>query len=458
MFVAISVKQTGRIIHLTAQPLLLNMLSMPTPPPSWEHELGGERQPDMESPTSLEQGILQEEVPEGATTLPDLETQKIDGRFDADVAAATDQAEDPIQQLLTDFKQGKVGELEIQDSLRNLVAKAANVETQVDPKLQAFEACLESGGSFPLRNDKIGREWNKALADDADLRKKYERTAGRQAKDNMRKHWLRCKCDELRSGRSHSKSWEKVDLTTGEYMPFGKLVEGFGILYDRTSAVEAATRHAEKCIKMGGLWIQYDVMAEVCEFLKLRKGYTEKMAEAWKTWEEEHSGAATGSTSDGPQQTGKNSGAKAGGNGGESLRAAGNKRGSNVHTTPGKKIKKDTELDKALAEASKVKKLHNEATSRAENIAALIDAASEWAWARTKEGVGTLRQLLLDLHSKKSTAVNRFLLEDIKTLKKEVGAETLLVMALEFINLKSILESIDMKQSALQQAHKSMSK
>jgi hypothetical protein len=35
-------------------------------------------------------------------------------------------------------------------------------------------------------------------------------------------------------------------------MSFGRLVETFGIHYDREHAIECATTHALKCAKMGG--------------------------------------------------------------------------------------------------------------------------------------------------------------------------------------------------------------
>ena len=56
----------------------------------------------------------------------------------------------------------------------------------------------------------------------------------------------------------------------------------------------------------------------------------------------------------------------------------------------------------------------------------------------------------------KKTAVSQFILEDLKDLRREIGAETLLAMANEFNALRPALEAIDEKQSALRRGHKSM--
>ena len=56
----------------------------------------------------------------------------------------------------------------------------------------------------------------------------------------------------------------------------------------------------------------------------------------------------------------------------------------------------------------------------------------------------------------KNTAVSQFILEDLKDLRREIGAETLLAMANEFNALRPALEAIDEKQSALRRGHKSM--
>ena len=67
-----------------------------------------------------------------------------------------------------------------------------------------------------------------------------------------------------------------------------------------------------------------------------------------------------------------------------------------------------------------------------------------------------MRALILQLKEQKTPAVSQFILEDLKDLRREIGAETLLAMANEFNALRPALEAIDEKQSALRRGHKSM--
>ena len=50
----------------------------------------------------------------------------------------------------------------------------------------------------------------------------------------------------------------------------------------------------------------------------------------------------------------------------------------------------------------------------------------------------------------------QFLLEDLKDLKRQVGSESLLLIAQDFQALTPILESIEEKRVSLVKAHKSM--
>ena len=41
-----------------------------------------------------------------------------------------------------------------------------------------------------------------------------------------------------------------------------------------------ASKHAAKCLRMGGKWLSHNDMAEITEFLKLRQEHSETMNEA----------------------------------------------------------------------------------------------------------------------------------------------------------------------------------
>ena len=70
--------------------------------------------------------------------------------------------------------------------------------------------------------------------------------------------------------------------------------------------------------------------------------------------------------------------------------------------------------------------------------------------------IGVLRQLISDLKLKMTDKAKQFLLEDLKDLKRQVGSESLLLIAQDFQALTPILESIEEKRVSLVKAHKSM--
>ena len=128
-----------------------------------------------------------------------------------------------------------------------------------------FKECVDNGCSFALRDNPIARLWERAIKADPELKQRYTPLKTRDAKAKMREEWAKEKYEILSKGRSWEKSWQKIDISRGKYINFGLLVESFGIHYDRPSAVIAATKHADKCLKMTGDWIRYDKMGEVME-------------------------------------------------------------------------------------------------------------------------------------------------------------------------------------------------
>ena len=77
-----------------------------------------------------------------------------------------------------------------------------------------------------------------------------------------------------------------VDKTRGEMVTFGKLVESFGIVYDRDKAIKIATKYAIKCIMLEGVqrsgWTEDDkeLTGELL-FYRVRKEHMSMMTESW---------------------------------------------------------------------------------------------------------------------------------------------------------------------------------
>ena len=405
----------------------------------------------------------------------------------------TSDATDQLRKMVDELNQNRLADEDVVGQVNSLGKDIALNETQQycsdDPKFKLFAECRSQSCKFELRNDPVGREWAKALANDETLKESYTQAKSRKAKENVRSLWVERKYDELRHGKTHEREWQKVDVTKGKYLNFGLLVESFGVAYDKHVAILAATRHAHKCLEMKGAWLSYDGMAELPLFLKLEIGFQERMGECWRMWEQESSGPgasalpwhATGGrnqSNSGSGNPGKSSGngagnAGAGAGAGDGTHGdtphskatskkrvaeagAGTHGSTTNHKTPKKADKVDDTLKKALTAASDAKNLYSQAVSCAENLVDIIDSTSSWAWARTPQSIGVLRQLISDLKLKMTDKAKQFLLEDLKDLKRQVGSESLLLIAQDFQALTPILESIEEKRVSLVKAHKSM--
>jgi hypothetical protein len=335
------------------------------------------------------------------------------------------------------------------------------------PLLDLFKEGVTCEGKFDLRMSGVGRRWSKEVKQDAELKHEYAKQKNNEARAQFRKEWAGRKLHELTVSKSHLKEYQKVDVTKGRYMDFGSLVETFGILYDRERAIACAMRHAAKCIKMGGMWLSHDPLAEVTEFLKLSKGFEETMMEAWRLCEKEHSTEKLPSPDvqkPNPDCLSTPSRLHATGDKAETITASPDgvegkrKRGQpDTRDEAGAKhAKTKTELELALTEAGKTKALYLQAMPKAEQVVHSINKDANWCWARSEQSLGQLEQMMSTICDKMTPLVNRFVLEDIKQLKHEIGNDTLLLAAAEFNGLSALLAKIDKKQSSLVKAHKVM--
>jgi hypothetical protein len=90
------------------------------------------------------------------------------------------------------------------------------------------------------------------LAKSLEEKAKYKECRSDEERRAFRLKWATTQYEQLQQSRSYSKSFQNIDTTKGEMMSFGRLVETFGIHYDREHAIECATTHALKCANMGG--------------------------------------------------------------------------------------------------------------------------------------------------------------------------------------------------------------
>ena len=337
----------------------------------------------------------------------------------------------------------------------------------VNPLLKMLADAVNNGNHFSLRNDPVGRLWQKELDMNKDMKAKYTAAKGWKAKEAIRVDWLATKYDSVKNEKTHYRAWQKVDATKGELLNFGLLVESFGILYNRAAAIESATKHASKCMQMKGNWIHWDSMGEVACFLKLRQVFSEEMTECWKLCETESITNDANASADAGQPASQ-SGSVVVVNSPQRAPSEANdprcrqRKQQNTEppaTRPVKKTRTEkTELELALIEAGKTKALYTSVVVRAENLVGQIDASATWAWARTPDSVGSLRTFISQIKDKVTPSVARFVMEEIKMLETELGAETLLMTAKAFNSMKSDIVLLSDKVTSLIKAHNALNK
>ena len=55
-------------------------------------------------------------------------------------------------------------------------------------------------------------------------------------------------------GKKETRNWQHTDSKKGRYMNFGRVVEQYGIHYDRRKAIKWAWNWCSKAARMGGGW------------------------------------------------------------------------------------------------------------------------------------------------------------------------------------------------------------
>ncbi len=91
--------------------------------------------------------------------------------------------------------------------------------------------------------------------------------------------------ENIRVGKQHVKSWRNVDLTRGELMNFGRVVEQYGMHFDSKAAVRCAYSYCSRAAKIGGGWSAFDEMAECMLFMLYRREHHRENVESWKLFE-----------------------------------------------------------------------------------------------------------------------------------------------------------------------------
>ena len=76
------------------------------------------------------------------------------------------------------------------------------------------------------------------------------------------------------NSKTRTQEYSKVDRSKGEYQSLRWLIKKEGLV--------AALSYAQKCLTLGGDWVEFDTMWEHDTYLVLRHQYQEELKHAWK--------------------------------------------------------------------------------------------------------------------------------------------------------------------------------
>ena len=309
-------------------------------------------------------------------------------------------------------------------------------------KLNKFErkvlAAIGSG-HFELR-DPLGQIFSRTVG----KTNQYKDIKGNAAKESFRTEWFAAQVGSLEEKLEKMRKWSKTEFKNAKYMSFSRIVEAQGG-WRRKVDIEAAARICGKCLKMGPPWIRYNEASERVDFMHVEYGFNEAFEESWKMisrW-----GPKTAAVEDGqneepatsaskkrkaeedvePQQIGakakaaaksaKKGKAAAGGGGG------GGGRGNGGNGGDGGDNSKQT-LQAALSAAAKTKKLFHETMQKTQGVMKCIETKEAWAWAKTPQNEGKLKELTQDCEENVSQFADDYFVTDATVLRKRYGKET----------------------------------
>ena len=104
------------------------------------------------------------------------------------------------------------------------------------------------------------------------------------AKAQFRLDWAAAEIKTIIRTRQRSQSYQRIDGSHGEYVPFSILWQREGGHRD-PFALSAAISHASKCMQMGGPWINMNTMTNRVEFLHLKRIVKEQFSQCWSMYE-----------------------------------------------------------------------------------------------------------------------------------------------------------------------------
>jgi hypothetical protein len=278
--------------------------------------------------------------------------------------------------------------------------------TSDDSKIADMKSAMNTG-VFDMR-EHIGQKFYKDHPTGSEAHEKYKALKGREAKRLFRAEWAKKTFSTVVESKSHLRSFQHINTTTGTYRPLGAIVMKEGGWSD-PAAVRGAKLLAAKCCIMGGQWVQRNPLTERLEFFHLKTEVSDKMLEAWSLCEHESKklgspgdeagtddvkgGNAGGGGTGASPEKGQGTGGEGGGDGSKKRK----KTGEQGLPQPKPKAEKSV-----FTEASRLKSNWLATTAAAGNLIHRIKSNTEWEWARNDGNLGRLDASLKSLDASKS--------------------------------------------------------
>lgn len=287
----------------------------------------------------------------------------------------------------------------------------------------ALKQCLEEGCVKARTAAYVA--FGKECAPGSELHKKYNECTNNAQRNEFRLSWAKSKYESVTKGKSYKESYNRISAEHGTYLPFYKVWEQEG--FDH-SGLEAAVRHCQKCLRMGGPWLQKNPLTERIEFLHYRRSLSDIMSKSWAVWREEQSDKVAKKEVD-------------------------PKKPKPEKPKQDKPEKMDPPRGDNLREAQKAKTKYQSTMSLASSLVVSIERCAEWDWANNDKQLGQVRDMMRPLEEI-SPLCRAFLSQDIKKIRGSYTAEVFDQGLREFIGLEPRVVALQKRLTSLQNMHR----
>ncbi|CAK0886366.1 unnamed protein product [Prorocentrum cordatum] len=162
-----------------------------------------------------------------------------------------------------------------------VVTEAERKEMEAEAKLWAHvEAQGFEFSTAKIAGNPMGGRWDRALNNDASLKKQYMETKGYANKREFRSSWAtkeHLKWQEKQK-RVQATIHEKIEEKGGEYMTMGRIAHKLG---GGSVGNRLACRYCGKAVVMGGIWVKWCEMTDSLMFLWTSHKFKDVYTKSW---------------------------------------------------------------------------------------------------------------------------------------------------------------------------------